>query len=199
MASTTRGDGPSGFSLAESRTSSVSPSSAISVSMGLPASYGTRLSTTGRHRRRTLHHLRRRRLYRHLTLFATDCYALPVMSPELYRRARRAEAGADRAEDRRRLRLEFFRAVLAEGLESLKAMHVEGASGEESVRSHARMVDRLVQSLTKLMVVYDGVLSPFVQRVMQELLYTLWDLGLQIGHSLRSLEDCVAMARTDFP
>jgi [protein-PII] uridylyltransferase len=50
-----------------------------------------------------------------------------------------------------------------------------------------------------LMVVYDGALSPFVQRVMQELLYTLWDLGLQIGHSLRSLEDCVAMARTDFP
>src|SRR5207244_3613487 len=35
--------------------------------------------------------------------------------------------------------------------------------------------------------------------VMQELLYSLWDLGLQVGHSLRSLDDCVAMARTDFP
>jgi len=157
------------------------------------------------------------------------------MSPELYRRARRAEAGADRAEDRRRLRLEFFRAVLAEGLDSLKAMHAEGASGQESVRAHARFVDDLVRALTRLivddaraagtaptpyvvvalggygrgelhpssdidlMVVYDGALSPFVQRLMQELLYTLWDLGLQVGHSLRSLEDCVAMARTDFP
>jgi [protein-PII] uridylyltransferase len=157
------------------------------------------------------------------------------MSPELYRRARRAEAGADRAEDRRRLRLEFFRAVLAEGLDSLKAMHAEGASGQDSVRAHARFVDDLVRTLTRLiiddaraagsaptpyvvvalggygrgelhpssdidlMVVYDGALSPFVQRLMQELLYTLWDLGLQVGHSLRSLEDCVAMARTDFP
>jgi [protein-PII] uridylyltransferase len=157
------------------------------------------------------------------------------MSPELYRRARRAEAGADRAEDRRRLRLEFFRAVLAEGLESLKAMHAEGASGEESVHAHARFMDDVVRSLTRLavsdareaglapvpfvavalggygrgelhpssdvdlMVVYDGELAPFVQRLMQELLYTLWDLGLQVGHSLRSLEDCVAMARTDFP
>jgi [protein-PII] uridylyltransferase len=157
------------------------------------------------------------------------------MSPELYRRARRAEAGAERADDRRRLRLEFFRAFLAEGLESLKARHVEGASGQDSVRAHARLIDGMVQSLTKLivadaraggltpvplvvvalggygrgelhpssdvdlMVVYDGELSPFVQRVMQELLYTLWDLGLQVGHSLRSLEDCVAMARTDFP
>src|SRR5437667_6646835 len=157
------------------------------------------------------------------------------MSPELYRRARRAEAGADRAEDRRRLRLEFFRAVLADGLESLKAMHAEGASGQDSVRAHARFVDALVRALTRLitddahaagiavtphvvvalggygrgelhpssdidlMIVYDGELSPYVQRVMQELLYTLWDLGLHVGHSLRSLEDCVAMARTDFP
>ena len=157
------------------------------------------------------------------------------MSSELSRRARRAEAGAARVEDRRRLRLEFFRAVLAEGLESFKARHAEGASGQESVRAHARLVDGVVQALTRLivadaraagltptplvvvalggygrgelhpssdidlMVVYDGELSPFVQRVMQELLYTLWDLGLQVGHSLRSLDDCVAMARTDFP
>ena len=32
----------------------------------------------------------------------------------------------------------------------------------------------------------------------QGLLYTLWDLGLTVGHSVRSLPDCVAMARTDF-
>jgi [protein-PII] uridylyltransferase len=49
------------------------------------------------------------------------------------------------------------------------------------------------------MVVHDGELSPYVQRITQELLYTLWDLGLQVGHSLRSLEDCVAMAGTDLP
>src|SRR2546421_780646 len=153
------------------------------------------------------------------------------MSPELYRRARRAEAKADRADDRRRLRLDFFRAALAEGLDSVKVMHAGGASGQESVQAHARVVDDLVKSLTKLitsdtnglaatpfvvialggygrgelhpssdidlMVIYDAELSPYVQRVTQELLYTLWDLGLQIGHSLRSLPDCVAIARTD--
>jgi [protein-PII] uridylyltransferase len=157
------------------------------------------------------------------------------MSSELSRRARRAEAGAARVEDRRRLRLEFFRAVLAEGLESFKARHAEGASGQDSVRAHARLIDGIIQALTRLivadargagltptpcvvvalggygrgelhpssdidlMIVYDGELSPFVQRVTQELLYTLWDLGFQVGHSLRSLDDCVAMARTDFP
>jgi [protein-PII] uridylyltransferase len=157
------------------------------------------------------------------------------MPPELYRRARRAEAGAQRAEDRRRLRLEFFRAALAEGLLALKERHAGGESGGDSVRAHAGFMDELVQTIVHfvgdeaqtagltatplvvvalggygrgelhpssdidLMVVYDEELSPYVQRVMQELLYTLWDLGLQVGHSLRSLGDCVAMARTDFP
>ncbi|HEY7364876.1 MAG TPA: [protein-PII] uridylyltransferase [Methylomirabilota bacterium] len=157
------------------------------------------------------------------------------MSPELYRRARRAEARGERAEDRRRLRLEFFRAALADGLDSLKLRHAGGASGQESVQAHARLIDELVRTLLRLtvaearasglapaafvvvalggygrselhpssdidlMVVHDGELSPYVQRITQELLYTLWDLGLQVGHSLRSLEDCVAMAGTDLP
>ena len=157
------------------------------------------------------------------------------MSVELFRRARRAEARAERAEDRRRLRLEFLRQALAQGFDSLKVRHAEGASGQESVRTHARLMDDVILSLTRLiaadagraglsptplvvmalggygrrelhplsdvdlMVVYDVELSPYVQRMMQELLYSLWDLGLQVGHSLRSLDDCVAMARTDFP
>jgi [protein-PII] uridylyltransferase len=157
------------------------------------------------------------------------------MSSELYRRARRAEAAAERAADRRRLRLEFFRAALAEGMDSLKSMHAGGASGQDSVRTYARLMDEVLVALTRLaaheaardglpatplvlaalggygrgelhpssdvdlMVIYDTELTPYVQRVTQEILYTLWDLGLQLGHSLRSLADCVAMARTDFP
>jgi len=157
------------------------------------------------------------------------------MSVELYRRARRAEAKAARAPDRRRLRLEFFRQALAEGFDSLKVRHAEGASGQESVRTYARLMDDVIYSLARLaaadatadglaltplgvmalggygrgelhplsdidlMVIYDGESTPYVQRMMQELLYALWDLGLHVGHSLRSLDDCVAMARTDFP
>ncbi len=157
------------------------------------------------------------------------------MSAELYRRARRAEAKAVRAPDRRRLRLEFFRQALAEGFDSLKVRHAEGASGQESVRTYARLMDDVIASLTRfiaqdaaadkltatplvvmalggygrgelhplsdidLMVIYEGEMTPYVQRTMHELLYALWDLGLHVGHSLRSLDDCVAMARTDFP
>ena len=153
----------------------------------------------------------------------------------LYRRARRAEARAPRAEDRRRLRLECFREALSSGLGSLKLLHDGGASGQLSVQTHARLVDSMLQALFRLadadatrdglapspvvlmalggygrgelhpssdvdiMVIYDVELTPYVQRVTQEILYALWDLGLQVGHSLRSVGDCVAMARTDFP
>src|SRR5712692_6270314 len=72
------------------------------------------------------------------------------MSVELFRRARRAEARAERAEDRRRLRLEFFRQALAQGFDSLKVRHAEGASGQESVRTHARLMDDVIFSLTRL-------------------------------------------------
>src|SRR4030095_1569008 len=72
------------------------------------------------------------------------------MSVELFRRARRAEARAERAEDRRRLRLEFFRQALAQVFDSLKVRHAEGASGQESVRTHARLMDDVILSLTRL-------------------------------------------------
>jgi [protein-PII] uridylyltransferase len=49
------------------------------------------------------------------------------------------------------------------------------------------------------MLIYDGEMGPYVQRATQGLLYALWDLGLQVGHAVRSLPDCLAMARTDFP
>ena len=157
------------------------------------------------------------------------------MAQELYRRAKRAEARAAGDDDRRRIRLEFFRDILTAGLGSLRVLHEGGASGLASVQGHARLIDGILQALFRLvaadavaqglapspvvlvalggygraelhpssdidvMVIHDGDLSPFVQRITQEILYTLWDLGLQVGHSLRSLTDCVAIARTDFP
>src|SRR5262245_44016890 len=244
-ASIARGEAPSGFSLADRRTSSASPSSATSISRGLPASYGVTASTAARQILRTAYCTPsaqrcstvsyRSNSASSLTLIAPHWNAPVVMPSEIYRRARRAEAGAARAEDRRRRRLDFFRGALTEGLDTLKQRHADGASGEDLVRTHAGFMDGVIVSLSELvsadaaaagltptpfvvvalggygrgelhpssdidlMIVYDGDLTPYVQRVMQELLYTLWDLGLQVGHSLRSLEDCVAMARTDFP
>ncbi|QJQ31711.1 [protein-PII] uridylyltransferase [Sphingomonas lacunae] len=47
-----------------------------------------------------------------------------------------------------------------------------------------------------------GFLTPFkqtawVEQVIESMLYTLWDLGLKVGHSSRSLDEMVRMARSD--
>ncbi len=47
-----------------------------------------------------------------------------------------------------------------------------------------------------------GFITPFkqtswVEQVIESMLYTLWDLGLKVGHSSRSLDDLVRMAKSD--
>jgi [protein-PII] uridylyltransferase len=39
--------------------------------------------------------------------------------------------------------------------------------------------------------------SPFLSRLIDGILYPLWDIGLKIGHSVRTLDECVKVANTD--
>jgi [protein-PII] uridylyltransferase len=162
----------------------------------------------------------------------------------LARRIRRAESGlradfagpeAEWVERRRRLRLDLLRGHLQAAYDELRSRHDDGASGEESVRSHAAFMDGVLRLLfaiadgdvretghprtplvlvalggygrgelhpssdLDLMLIHGGEVTPYVQRMAQEILYTLWDLGLRVGHACRSLADCLALARTDLP
>src|SRR5712691_9412762 len=38
---------------------------------------------------------------------------------------------------------------------------------------------------------------PHLSKILDGLLYPLWDIGLKIGHSVRSIDDCVKVANTD--
>src|SRR6266700_2936294 len=101
------------------------------------------------------------------------------MSADLFRQVKRVEAQAERgfegtaaesAERRRRLRLELLRQHLSQNVDFLKAAHLGGASGQQSVQAYASFMDGFLSTLFRL----------------------------TVGHSVRSLPDCVAMARTDF-
>src|SRR5579883_1770176 len=39
--------------------------------------------------------------------------------------------------------------------------------------------------------------TPHTEQVVEALLYVLWDLGLKIGHAVRSVEDCLRHAKSD--
>jgi [protein-PII] uridylyltransferase len=39
--------------------------------------------------------------------------------------------------------------------------------------------------------------TPYTEQVVEYLLYTLWDLGLKVGHSTRTVEDCIRQAKQD--
>ncbi|PWU16916.1 MAG: [protein-PII] uridylyltransferase [Verrucomicrobia bacterium] len=38
---------------------------------------------------------------------------------------------------------------------------------------------------------------PHLSRILDGMLYPLWDIGLKVGHSVRSIDDCVKVANTD--
>jgi [protein-PII] uridylyltransferase len=52
------------------------------------------------------------------------------------------------------------------------------------------------------MFLHDGQVAadkplPYLSRLIDGVLYPLWDIGLKVGHSVRSVEDCVKVASTD--
>ncbi|MGA2853002.1 MAG: [protein-PII] uridylyltransferase [Verrucomicrobiota bacterium] len=52
------------------------------------------------------------------------------------------------------------------------------------------------------MFLHDGQIAankplPYLSRLIDGVLYPLWDIGLKVGHSVRSIDDCVNVANTD--
>lgn len=42
-----------------------------------------------------------------------------------------------------------------------------------------------------------GKAHPYLAALVEGLLYLLWDIGLKVGHAVRGVEDCAAVANTD--
>jgi [protein-PII] uridylyltransferase len=51
-----------------------------------------------------------------------------------------------------------------------------------------------------VMVLHDGGsgrLSPYVEQIVEQILYSLWDVGFKVGHSTRSIKEALAQANRD--
>src|ERR1700757_2583866 len=82
-----------------------------------------------------------------------------AMSQELFRQLRRVETQAERglpgtpaerADRRRRLRLELLRQHLSSNVDFLRAAHLGGASGQQSVQAYAAFMDGFLETLFRL-------------------------------------------------
>lgn len=49
-----------------------------------------------------------------------------------------------------------------------------------------------------LLFLHDYKLSARVEQIVETVLYTLWDMGLKVGQSTRSVEDCIRQAKNDW-
>src|SRR5580658_680338 len=69
-----------------------------------------------------------------------------------------------------------------------------GGYGRAELNPHS---DIDIMFLHESDMVSDGKARPALAQLVDGTLYTLWDLGLKIGHSVRSIDDCVKVANTD--
>lgn len=58
--------------------------------------------------------------------------------------------------------------------------------------------EQCLRSDVDLLLLFDGRVPAEAKALVQEILYPLWDLGLEVGYAVRSLRECLAIAARDF-
>ncbi len=121
--------------------------------------------------------------------------------------------------------LEAQRARLRQSREALRDAFLGGKSASWLLRAHARLIDRVLQELWRahgpskgmalvatggygrgelfpcsdvdVLVLLGGDLPGSERERVERLIGMFWDVGLEIGHSVRSVDACVDLARAD--
>ena len=66
-----------------------------------------------------------------------------------------------------------------------------------SVGGYGRM-ELCLHSDIDIIILFNSKIPPHAKELAEEVLYPLWDLGLDLGYGIRSLKDCVSLSKKDF-
>jgi [protein-PII] uridylyltransferase len=58
--------------------------------------------------------------------------------------------------------------------------------------------DQCVHSDVDLLILFEKRVPNTAEKLIQEIVYPLWDIGLDVGHATRSLKECLSLAGKDF-
>ena len=58
--------------------------------------------------------------------------------------------------------------------------------------------EQCVYSDVDLLFLFEKKVPPVAEELVREIIYPLWDMGLDVGHATRSIKECLSMARQDF-
>jgi [protein-PII] uridylyltransferase len=58
--------------------------------------------------------------------------------------------------------------------------------------------EQCVYSDVDLLFLFEKKVPRMAEDLVREIIYPLWDMGLDVGHATRSIKECVSMARSDF-
>jgi [protein-PII] uridylyltransferase len=57
--------------------------------------------------------------------------------------------------------------------------------------------EQCVHSDIDLLFLFDQKVPPEAEELVREIIYPLWDMGLEVGHATRSIKECIQLARQD--
>ena len=136
-----------------------------------------------------------------------------------------APAGVAPIEAPRADQINALRGTLRQAREALCEAYRKGKAPGWLLRAHARLIDRTLQDLWRthgpspdmalvatggygrgelfpcsdvdVLILLDGEPTGEERERLEQLISMLWDIGLEIGHSVRTIEACVETARAD--
>ena len=108
-----------------------------------------------------------------------------------------AENAPDFLDDNARLIDDYFRQSYEKSVVGPKMDIAKNPYAVVALGGYGR-AEQCVHSDVDLLFLFEKKVPRVAEDLVREIVYPLWDMGLDVGHATRSVKECVSMARKDF-